>query len=473
MKRGIIVAMEEYEGTDPNDLDFSDFEPVMGNEGNEIISEMDSVIDATIGVETHMNITDIITTEGLGNRPQIAAIALSALETKLFGKPVTVPRVGTESRTRIAAEGKNIFLRVWDAISKFFKRLWERIQSVFGGGKKEKIKNKAKQVKEADVKEATQVMEVVSHNTTAKEAVASPEPISSEKIETIVKEVKEKVKAKVKKEPKPAETEPENKQDEGSKKLDEIDELVKANIKATKMLSENVNLFASGDCQGPKNIIEGMDEAMKFFDQRNENEILESLDKRIEELIEIGKKENGFKEYLSPETRDKSLRSWYSEIKTQDKVINTILVPGYAIESTMFKRWNLKQDDLTRLTKSYIRLKKPDFYQHYLYILENKDLISKKIEDIADLTDRVKSLNDAIKKHSDKIDILKKSIDVIEDSEIGGVGDMIIKEFKEILGTLRLRATVANAYIAFADAIHNCIVKLDKKKDKKEKKDKK
>ena len=138
MKRGIILAMEEYEGTDPNELDFSDFEPVMGSEGTDLISEMDSVTEGIDDLGTHSEIVDIIATEGVGNRPQIAAIALSALETRLFGKPVVGTPVGTESRTRIATEGKNIFIRAWEAISKFFKKLWERIQSVFGGGKKRK-----------------------------------------------------------------------------------------------------------------------------------------------------------------------------------------------------------------------------------------------------------------------------------------------------------------------------------------------
>ena len=151
MARPIILAMEEYEGTDPNDLDFSDFEPVMGGEADPVISDMDNTIDAIDAVETHTEIVDIIATEGVGNRPQIAAITLSALETRLFGNAVTVPRVGTESRTRIASEGKNIFARAWKAIVKFFKKLWGKITSLFSSDKKKKTKKKAKEVKSANM----------------------------------------------------------------------------------------------------------------------------------------------------------------------------------------------------------------------------------------------------------------------------------------------------------------------------------
>ena len=150
MKRRIIVAMEEYEGTDPNDLDFSDFEPVMGTgEGDQIIDGFDSTVDSIDMLDTHTEITDIIATEGLGNRPQIAAIALSALETRLFGQPVTVPRVGTESRTRIATEGKNILARAWDAIVKFLSKIGKWFKELFSGDKKKKVKKKKEEIKSA------------------------------------------------------------------------------------------------------------------------------------------------------------------------------------------------------------------------------------------------------------------------------------------------------------------------------------
>ena len=150
MKRGIIAAMEEYEGTDPNDLDFSDFEPVMDpSEGSLVSGGLDEVLDTVDIIDTHDEITDIIATEGLGNRPQIAAIALSALETKLFGQPVVGTRVGTESNIRIASEGKNILARAWDAILKFINKISKWFKSFFTSDKKDKVKKKKKQIKEA------------------------------------------------------------------------------------------------------------------------------------------------------------------------------------------------------------------------------------------------------------------------------------------------------------------------------------
>ena len=162
MARPIILAMEEYEGTDPNDLDFSDFEPVMGGEADPVISDMGDTLDAITDLETHGDIVDIIATEGVGNTPQIAAIALSALEQRLFGNAVTVPRVGTESRTRIASEGKNIFARAWKAIVKFFKKLWGKITSLFSSDKKKKTKKKAKEVKSANMTLAKETVKLIT-----------------------------------------------------------------------------------------------------------------------------------------------------------------------------------------------------------------------------------------------------------------------------------------------------------------------
>ena len=150
MARPIILAMEEYEGTDPNDFDFSDFEPVMDpSEGSLVSGGMGDVVDAIDDIDTHTEIVDIIAIEGVGNRPQIAAIALSALETRLFGQPVVGTRVGTESRTRIATEGKNFLVRAWDAILKFFNKIAKWFKSIFSSDKKEKVKKKKKEIEKA------------------------------------------------------------------------------------------------------------------------------------------------------------------------------------------------------------------------------------------------------------------------------------------------------------------------------------
>ena len=464
MARPIILALEEYEGNDPNNLDFSDFEPVMGSEVEDLAIDLDNTIDAVDAMDTHTEIVDIIATEGVGNRPQIAAIALSALEQRLFGSAITVPRVGTESRTRIATEGKNVFVRVWEAISKFFKKLWERIKSIFTGDKKEKIKKKAKQVKEADVERAVEVIKVMSSNNTAKQVVQSEEPITPDKVKAVVDEVKEKVKPLKKLKPKKDKVTKDKKVDNEK----EVDVLIEANLKATKMLSGNINLFAGDKCKGPKEIIEGIDDIVKLFAERNENEILKSLSERVDYLLELGEKENGYDEYMTGETKEKAIKDWNNEVNYKDNVIKNILIPGYGIDKSFFERRWLKPSDLVRLNEVFIRRSKPDFYEQYLYILNNKDLISSKIEIIADFNDRVKNLNDAIKEQSDRIDKLKNSIKEkfvgSEDPVIAvKIQTIVVDEFKEMLGTLKFYALIANAYIAFTDAIHNCIMTLDGK----------
>lgn len=188
MKRGIILAMEEYEGADPNDFDFSDFESVMGSDVVDLTTEIDNTVDAVDDVLLHDEITEIIATEGMGNRPQIAAIALSALETRLFGKPIIVPRVGTESNTRVATEGKNIFKRAWAAIVKFFKKLWNKIKSIFTGDKKKKTKKKAKAVKDANVDAAIEALPVLEDP--AVQEVIEQENPTKQQIEQAVKNAK-------------------------------------------------------------------------------------------------------------------------------------------------------------------------------------------------------------------------------------------------------------------------------------------
>lgn len=147
MARGIIAAMEEF-----NDGSGAEY-----NEGEYYVPDMetydsmdqdsDAVIDSIDTIATHTDITDIIATEGLGNRPQIAAIALSALETRLFGQPVVGSRIGTESRTTIAIEGKNIFIRVWEAIVKFIGKIFKWFNELFDKKKEKEIKDRAMQIK--------------------------------------------------------------------------------------------------------------------------------------------------------------------------------------------------------------------------------------------------------------------------------------------------------------------------------------
>ena len=147
MARGIIAAMEEF--NDGSGAEYSEGEyyvPDMETYDS-IDQDSDAVIDSIDTIATHTDITDIIATEGLGNRPQIAAIALSALETKLFGKPVVGTRIGVESLTTIAIEGKNIFIRVWEAIVKFIKKIFSYINDFFGAKKEKEWKDNYKEAK--------------------------------------------------------------------------------------------------------------------------------------------------------------------------------------------------------------------------------------------------------------------------------------------------------------------------------------
>lgn len=152
MKRGIIVAMEEFDDVSGSQYEAGDYYMPDMEIYDSVDQDSDTVVDAIDAVDTHTEIVDIIATEGLGNRPQIAAIALSALEQRLFGKPVVGTRVGTESRTRIATEGKNIFARAWDAIIKFIKRIFKAINDFFGKKKEKEWEDRSKEAKSVESK---------------------------------------------------------------------------------------------------------------------------------------------------------------------------------------------------------------------------------------------------------------------------------------------------------------------------------
>ena len=186
MARGII-ALEEYtDSSDPNDLDFSTFESVISGEAEEITGDLEMAVDTIDDVGEHNNLTNIIATEGYGNRPEIARIALASIEKRLFGKPVVATRVGTESRTRIAIEGKNVFVRAWQAIVKFLKNLWKKIKAFFGADGEKKSKKKKKEVDSAKVDAVAEAIDKVDESaiesgkdTSAPEKKAESKPESS------------------------------------------------------------------------------------------------------------------------------------------------------------------------------------------------------------------------------------------------------------------------------------------------------
>ena len=104
-----------------------------------ILDGLDNVQEGIGNVRTHGDITSIISTEGFGNRPQIAYIALNAIETKLFGKSISV---GTESRSRISLESDNIFRKVWDAIIKFVGKIYSWLKDFLGTNSEKMIEER-------------------------------------------------------------------------------------------------------------------------------------------------------------------------------------------------------------------------------------------------------------------------------------------------------------------------------------------
>ena len=190
MARGII-ALEEYtDSSDPNELDFSSFESVISGDADEITGGLETALDTIDDVEQHRELTNIIATEGYGNRPEIARIALASIETRLFGKPMVATRVGTESRTRIATEGKNVFVRAWQAIVKFLKNLWKKIKSFFGADSEKKSKKKKKDIDDAKVDAAAKAIDNVDDSAIESDSSAPTQEKQSKPESSVIKMMK-------------------------------------------------------------------------------------------------------------------------------------------------------------------------------------------------------------------------------------------------------------------------------------------
>ena len=431
MARPIILAMEEYEGTDPNDLDFSDFEPVMGSEGTELVGDMDGSIDAIDTLETHTDITDIIATEGLGNRPQIAAIALSALESRLFGKPVTVPRVGTESRTRIAAEGKNIFARAWAAIVKFFKKIWQRIQSLFSSDKKKKTEKKAKQVKEAKVEG---VVAAIAKVTTSQLEQAD----TSGTADTTSGEVKG--------------------DNENLKKL----------FKVVVALKKDTSMFSGTDLKGPKDIVNNVQNMISVLEgvDSEGKALMASLDEKIKNTAKVLETSEQWKG--TGAKASKSITDELGEIKYNEAMdlrnkfnakIRNFIVPGYkSADQGDSRKLSLESTSLVPLTGGdMIGVKANIAKDHVEFLLSNKDYIADKMTKIAKFKDAMDRHNNKIKEYTLVLEKTEKKVADV-DAGFKPVIDSLMESCKAIIAYYRLLITVASSYFNFADSAHRYIM---------------
>ena len=414
MKRGIILAMEEYEGVDPNDFDFSDFESVMGSDVVDLTTEIDNTVDAVDDVLLHDEITEIIATEGMGNRPQIAAIALSALETRLFGKPIIVPRVGTESNTRVATEGKNIFKRAWAAIVKFFKKLWNKIKSIFTGDKKKKTKKKAKAVKDANVDAAIEALPVLEDP--AVQEVIEQENPTKQQIEQAVKNAKnggEAIKAtsivtianKMRKDVSIHSLE--------NNKLRTIKDIVDTLPKATQVIN--------GIDASIKGLVTQLDKVMSTADAIIKNGGSGNSD----ELKGITEKADQLK-------------------KITMQVLQEVYVPGYKM---------INGKEIVPLAYEEFRKQKQEKIVETLnYMLTKKDQISADIDKIAEF-------QTAMDKHSDQMKIYEGLTSEYEAAaEKAGDGSKeamqsLLSVFKAMMSYYSTLTKVAGAYFKFSDQI--------------------
>ena len=414
MARPIILAMEEYEGADPNDFDFSDFESVMGSDVVDLTTEIDNTVDAVDDVLLHDEITEIIATEGMGNRPQIAAIALSALETRLFGKPIIVPRVGTESNTRVATEGKNIFKRAWAAIVKFFKKLWNKIKSIFTGDKKKKTKKKAKAVKDANVDAAIEALPVLEDP--AVQEVIEQENPTKQQIEQAVKNAKnggEAIKAisivtianKMRKDVSIHSLE--------NNKLRTIKDIVDTLPKATQVIN--------GIDASIKGLVTQLDKVMSTADAIIKNGGSGNSD----ELKGITEKADQLK-------------------KITMQVLQEVYVPGYKM---------INGKEIVPLAYEEFRKQKQEKIVETLnYMLTKKDQISADIDKIAEF-------QTAMDKHSDQMKIYEGLTSEYEAAaEKAGDGSKeamqsLLSVFKAMMSYYSTLTKVAGAYFKFSDQI--------------------
>ena len=436
MARPIILAMEEYEGTDPNDLDFSDFEPVMDpSETNSAISDLESTIDAISDLGTHTEITEIIATEGVGNTPQIAAIALSALETRLFGQPVVGSRIGTESRTRIATEGKNVFVRVWQAIVKFFTKIWNRLKSLFSGGKKSGEK-KSKEIKKAKVGETIKATDKL--NT----------PKAKDMMDSGKKPTREEVKEAT---------------------GDSNDEAAKAFVNAlhlSTLIRKDINLF-SRDGVGPVELLSKNYNPYVHLDENTwyddyEEKIVDSLEKYLDLLSD-------YHDSLEKGNPDESKIQEAENDELEENVnkilecFNDLYVPSFK-EFKLFNAAEVRKTHFVKLTEADIANPRTPYIEHAKFILKEKDKVAKLFEDISNLGDKLDGYLDERSKKLKEISKVVDTINFSNDKYERVISNKLNLASSALLVTDMAQLNIIDSFIKFTDSLHRLIMMCDENK---------
>ena len=412
MARGII-ALEEYtDSSDPNELDFSTFESVISTEIDDVIDGTEMVTDTVEYCQVHSDITNIIATEGYGNRPEIARIALASIEKRLFGKPMVATRVGTESRTRIAIEGKNVFVRAWQAIVKFFKKLWSKMKAFFGGGggggDKGKTKKKKKEIENTSVDEVKKDLQKIESSdiTQGSESKAS------------------KVLEMMKKEP---------------------------------YLYGIVN---GRDVMGPSQMLEYVLDIKDIVEDLSDE--FTDAEADIKDLIEVYKKSH---------KKELSANFDYDEmIKENAKFSDGILSAVEGLAKTLLP--NFSFIEINRETHTFSIVKHHhanelmenagfDWLKNELMILlEHKDKIAKSFDKLA-------TLNDAVEKYGTKVNELNSYVNK-EQASIGNIDDaspMLSKVQSVILSMTRMSVKLLSVFVGivalqsrYVDAVHRVIM---------------
>ena len=430
MSRKIIALEESTMDIGHNKLDFSDFEPIMSGDLEGVVKDIDLTLGGLCSTRTHGDITSIISTEGFGNRPQIAHIALSAIETKLFGRSISV---GTESRTRIVMESKNIFTRTWDAIVSFFKKLWLKVKSLFTSSGEKRAESKKEDIK----------------NTST---------------ENTIKKLQDGPKSKI----------PE---DEIPSNLKE-DSLLIVNL-ISSMFSKP-QLFAvedphkrDGNLIGPADIIDSLKKLPTLLESISKTaemvgDVLKNdITPMINEIEKLGNNKDKVTEVTN--TYTVMHQTLVSELNAKiTKIFNHSYVPNML----MVQKSNYDETAIVNVMRSY----------HYRDLLHAKKLdtnwgiselikLLKRKDEVADLFSSVKDCYGQLNRHGEIVDSYNKIIkDLAKDREsqygVHPLQRILISIGEVNVAYYSRNVTIANAYVGFLDSAYNLIMEAGAFNDK-------
>lgn len=434
MARGII-ALEEYtDSSDPNDLDFSTFESVVSGEVEEIGADMEMAVDAFDGVSEHQELTNIIATEGYGNRPEIARIALASIEQRLFGKPMVATRVGTESRTRIAIEGKNVFVRAWQAIVKFLKNLWKKIKAFFGADGEKKSKKKKKEVDEAKVDAVAAAIDKVDEA-----AVESGKDTSA----------------------------PEKKAESSAIKM------MKAMRSSKEMYGyDGTKLYGPKEILGPAfkkitaipSLIDSEAKKVTFELEEGTFKILDSVMAGSKNKVD-DKSTSNSSTYSNEDTDGLSKYAEEERAKLKQAIDDTFgntfipgmvgVVGGGGLEIPKVTTLHNYQDIMGKyITATWLK-------EQAKYLLENKSLVSKGYDEIMTLQRAMLKHGERVEKLSDELDKIINSSDLPDDAGDAAVAGMANMAARNLISWYQSLIYAGTAIVKFGDTAHRLIIMCD------------